>query len=134
MTDHTHSRLMICPCCGQDREIDNAVCAACGARQVGPALLPPDVLLPKLGFPIAALACVLVILIAFLAFWVFGHDAKVGRALAAYGLSEIPGLQAKLAAELGRSQDFLGALLDRDPKLLLYRIFSYDAYKAAIVI
>lgn len=82
----------------------------------------------------AALLCGAVILIAFLAFWLFGHNVKVGRSLVAFGLSEIPNLQARIAAELGQQQDFLSRMLGQDPKLLIYRIFWYDAYKAAIVI
>jgi hypothetical protein len=111
---------MICPCCGQTREIQSVVCAACGARQVGPALAQPDVLLPKLGLPIAALASAALIVTGFLALWLFGSDMKVGRAL--------------LVWTLGDGTEFTRKLLETDPKLLAARIFSFHAYKAALPI
>ncbi len=95
-------------------------CASCGARQVGPAMAPPDVLLPRLGLSIGALACVVLAVLAFLALWIFGNDAKVGRVF--------------LVWALGDGTRLTQSLLQADPKLPLYRIFNYDAYKAAFVI
>src|SRR5262245_3715889 len=79
---------MVCPCCGQLREISSPECASCGARQVGEPLAPPDVLLPKLGPAFAARACALVVIGTFLVFWIFGNDLKVGRALLVYVLGD----------------------------------------------
>jgi hypothetical protein len=110
---------MICPCCGESREISSNECAACGARQVGPALAPPDVLLPKLGPSFAALTCNILILIAFLLTWIFINDAKVGRVL--------------LVWTLGDGYEFTKSLLDADKSLPNYRIFAFDAYRLAFV-
>lgn len=110
---------MICPCCGQFRNIAAIECSACGARQVGEPLAPPDVLLPKLGLPLAAAFCVAIVVLAFLAVWIFGNDAKVGRVL--------------LVWALGDSTKLTHDLLQADPKLLRYRIFSYDAYRLAFL-
>src|SRR5262245_28289319 len=104
---------MICPCCGRNREISSTECASCGARQVGAPLAPPDVLMPKLGPSFAALACGLVIIIAFLLAWIFISDAKVGRAL--------------LVWALGDGYKLTQSLLKADSKLPYYRIFAYDA-------
>jgi hypothetical protein len=106
---------MICPCCGDSREISVPECASCGARQVGEPLAPPDILLPKLGPAFAALACALVVLVVFLAFWIFGNDMKVGRVL--------------LVSALGDGTKLTKSLLQADPKLPYYRIFSYDAFR-----
>lgn len=115
---------MPCPCCGQmrARQTDGALadCLACGARQVGPPLTPPDIMLPRLGLPFAAVACLLLSAVAFLALWIFGNDAKVGRALLVWALGD----GTKLTREL----------LAVDPKLPAYRIFAYDAYKAAFTL
>lgn len=106
---------MICPCCGQTREIAALECATCGARQIGQPLSPPDILLPKLGPSFSALACGLLVVVTFLCFWIFGNDMKVGRALVVWAL--------------GDATKFSQSLLQVDPKLPLYRIFSYDAYR-----
>lgn len=111
---------MICPCCGQTRETRSLECASCGARQVGPPLMPPDVLLPKLGLPLAAATCAGLIVAAFLALWLVGNDMKVGRVLLVYAL--------------GDSTEFTKELLRNNPKLMAYRIFSFDAYKAALIV
>jgi hypothetical protein len=111
---------MICPCCGRNRKIDSIECASCGARQVGPPLAPPDLLLPRLGLPGGALACAVLAVFAFLAFWIVGNDLKVGRAL--------------LVWVVGDGTEFTKSLLKGDPRLPLYRIFRYDAYKAAVTL
>lgn len=111
---------MLCPCCGQNRKTDSIECASCGARQVGPPLAPPDLLLPRLGLPGGALACAIFAVFAFLAFWIVGNDLKVGRALLIWAVSD--------------GTEFTKSLLKADPKLPLYRIFSYDAYKAAVTL
>lgn len=112
--------MMICPCCGQQREIKVRECASCGARQVGEPMAKPDILLPRLGMSIGALTCVGLAVAAFLALWIFGNDAKVGRVL--------------LVWMLGDGTRLTQSLLQADPKLPLYRIFNYDAYKSAFVI
>jgi hypothetical protein len=108
---------MICPCCGKHREISSIECSSCGARQVGEPLAPPDLLLPKLGPAFIALACGIVIVIVFIAVWISGHDLRVGRAL--------------LVALLGDGTKLTKSLLQVDPMLPYYRIFSYDAYRMA---
>lgn len=111
---------MICPCCGQNRKIHSIECASCGARRVGPPLAPPDLLLPRLGLPGGALACAILAVFAFLAFWIVGNDLKVGRAL--------------LVWAVGDGTEFTKSLLKADPRLPLYRIFRYDAYKTAVTL
>ncbi len=111
---------MVCPCCGQNRETVSLECASCGARQVGQPLTPPDVLLPKLGLPFGAMACAVLIVAGFLALWIFGNDMKVGRVF--------------LVWAVGDGAQFTKDLLTNDPKLLAYRIFSFDAYKAALLV
>lgn len=108
---------MICPCCGKHREISASECSECGARQVGEPLAPPDILLPKLGPAFIALTCGLLVIIVFLAVWVFGNDLRVGRAL--------------LVALLGDDTKLTQTLLRIDPRLPYYRIFAYDAYRMA---
>src|SRR5262245_2608114 len=106
---------MICPCCGDSREIDSSECASCGAKQVGPPLAPPDVLMPKLGPSFAALACNIFVLIAFLLAWIFMNDAKVGRVL--------------LVWAFGDGFELTKHLLETDKNLPYYRIFAWDAYR-----
>lgn len=111
---------MICPCCGQFREMAALACASCGARQIGEPLAPPSIILPRLGPALAAFACAIVIVVAFLAIWIFGNDMKVGRAL--------------LVSTLGDSVKLTQSLLKADPKLPYYRIFSFDAYRLAFIL
>jgi len=108
---------MICPCCGDSREIDSSECASCGAKQVGPPLAPPDVLMPKLGPSFAALACNIIVLIAFLLTWILIRDAKVGRVLLVWAFGD--------GLEMTRN------LLAADKNLPYYRIFAWDAYRLA---
>jgi hypothetical protein len=108
---------MICPCCGDSREIKSPECDSCGAKQVGPPLAGPDVLLPKLGPSFAALACGVLVLIVFLAYWILIEDVKVGRVL--------------LVWTLGDGFDFTRKLLEADAQLPYYRIFAFDAYRQA---
>jgi hypothetical protein len=108
---------MICPCCGKSREISSSDCAACGAKQVGPPLAKPEVLMPKLGPSFAALACSVVIMIAFLLAWILIKDAKVGRVL--------------LVWTLGDGYELTKELLKADANLPYYRIFTFDAYRLA---
>ena len=105
---------MICPCCGESREISSSECASCGAKQVGPPLAQPDSLMPKLGPSFAALACGVMIILAFLPLWVLDEDAKVGRVL--------------LVWTLGDGYDLTKKLLQADAHLPYYRIFTFDAY------
>lgn len=109
---------MICPCCGGNREISSSECVSCGAKQVGPPLARPDVLLPKLGPSFAALACGVVVIIAFLMAWIFIDDAKVGRVL--------------LVWMLGDGYELTKKLLEADAKLPYYRIFAFNAYDRAV--
>jgi len=108
---------MVCPCCGQEREIAAMSCDSCGARQVGPPLAPPDRLLPKLGPALVALGCAILVALVFLAAWIFSNDSKVGRAI--------------LVTVMGDGTKMTRSLLAADPKLLSYRIFAYDAYRQA---
>jgi hypothetical protein len=109
---------MICPCCGESREISSSECASCGAKQVGPPLAKPDVLLPKLGPSFAALACGAVVIIAFLLYWALYNDVRVGRMF--------------LVWTLGDGYELTKKLLEADAKLPYYRIFTFDAYLRAI--
>ncbi len=111
---------MICPCCGEVRLVSVMECSACGARQIGKPLAPPDVLLPKLGLSFAALACAALVVVTFLAVWVFGNDMKVGRVL--------------LVSLLGDGTKLTHSLLQADSKLPYYRIFSFDAYRLAFTL
>lgn len=111
---------MICPCCGDIRLISATECLACGARQIGKPLAPPETLLPKLGLPFAALTCAALVTLVFLAVWVFGNDMKVGRVF--------------LVTLLGDSTKLTHDLLLADPKLPYYRIFSFDAYRLAFLL
>ena len=108
---------MICPCCGESREISSFECSHCGAKKVGPPLARPDVLMPKLGPSFAALACGVMVIIAFILAWVLEHDAKVGRVL--------------LVWTLGDGYELTKKLLEADAKLPYYRIFAFDAYRLA---
>jgi len=92
-------------------------CRECGARQIGDPLAPPDVLLPRLGLSFAALACVSLVVMIFLIVWIFSNDMKVGRVL--------------LFGVLGDGTEFSKSLLKADPKLPVYRIFAFDAYRLA---
>jgi hypothetical protein len=108
---------MICPCCGESREISSTGCASCGAKQVGPPLAGPDVLLPKLGPSFAALVCGLVVISAFLATWILNDSLKVGRVL--------------LVWTLGDGYELTKKLIEADANLPYYRIFTFDAYRLA---
>ncbi len=110
---------MLCPCCGQSREINSPECASCGAKQIGPPLAPPDVLLPKLGPSMAALTCGFIVIIAFLLTWLLIDDAKVGRALLVWAIGDGSALTREL--------------LTIDSHLPRYRIFAFDAYRLAFV-
>jgi hypothetical protein len=105
---------MICPCCGESREISSSECASCGAKQVGPPLAKPDVLMPKLGPSFAALACGVMVIISFLLTWALINDIRVGRML--------------LVWTLGDGYELTKKLLEADAKLPYYRIFAFDAY------
>jgi hypothetical protein len=117
MANKPSQSLMVCPCCGKHREISSSECSSCGARQVGEPLAPPDFLLPKLGPALIALACGILVILVFLAVWIFGNDVRVGRVL--------------LVALLGDDTKLTNTLLQVDPKLPYYRIFRYDAYRLA---
>jgi len=106
---------LICPCCGNERAIAATECGGCGARQVGPPLAKPDHILPNLGPALLALTCSILVVAVFLLAWVFSNDSKVGRAL--------------LVTALGEGTKLTRSLLAADPKLPLYRIFTYDAYR-----
>jgi hypothetical protein len=108
--------MMICPCCGQSRQLESMVCS-CGARQVGAPLAPPEIRLPRLGPALVALAPPLLAVLVFGAFWIFGNDLKVGRVL--------------LVEALGENTSFTRDWLRIDPNLPSYRIFAYDAYRLA---
>jgi hypothetical protein len=105
---------MICPCCGESREISSSECAACGAKQVGPPLAKPDLLMPKLGPSFAPLACGVIVIIAFLLAWALDNDLRVARVL--------------LVWTLGDGYELTKKLLEADARLPYYRIFAFDAY------
>jgi hypothetical protein len=105
---------MICPCCGESREISSSECASCGAKQVGPPLAKPDILMPKLGPSLAALTCGVLVIISFLLTWALIEDLKVGRVL--------------LVWALGDGYELTKKLLEADARLPYYRIFAYNAY------
>lgn len=111
---------MICPCCGEVRQIASMECTACGARQIGEPMVQPDVLLPKLGISFAAMACAALVVLTFLFVWILSNDMKVGRVL--------------LIWAIGDATKFTAELLQNDPKLPYYRIFSYDAYRMAAML
>ncbi len=117
MNDKLRHDSITCPCCGHSREIKSYECNYCGARQVGPPLAPPEVMLPKLGPSFGALACAIIIIAGFLAVWILGNDMKVGRVMMVW----VFGDGIKITREL----------LEADPKLPYYRIFSFDAYRLA---
>jgi hypothetical protein len=75
--------------------------------------------MPKLGPSFGGLACGLLVVFAFLAVWVFGNDMRVGRVF--------------LVWAVGDGTEFTRSLLQVDPKLPYYRIFSYDAYRLAFI-
>jgi hypothetical protein len=114
MNNKTLRDSMICPCCGESREISSSECASCGAKQVGPPLAKPDVLMPKLGPSFAALVCGVIVIIAFLLTWALDKDMRVGRVL--------------LVWTLGDGFELTKKLLEVDAKLPYYRIFAFDAY------
>jgi hypothetical protein len=117
MTDGQVTRTMICPCCGVKRGLDAEICGACGARRVGEPLAPPDRLLPGFGPSFIALAIPLVVIIGFIAIWLLNNDLKAARAL--------------LVLTLGDEMILTRKLIEADPRLPFYRIFSYDAYRLA---
>lgn len=117
MNDKLQRDILTCPCCGSSREFKSSECSSCGARQIGPPLAPPDVLMPKLGPSFGGLACALLIILVFLSVWIFGNDMRVGRVF--------------LVWAVGDGMEFTRSLLQVDPKLPYYRIFSYDAYRLA---
>lgn len=108
---------MICPCCGENREISSLECGACGAKQVGPPLAKPDVLMPKLGPSFAALVCGVLIIIVFFLAWILENDTRVGRVL--------------LVWTLGDGYEFTKNLIEADSRLPYYRIFTFYAYRLA---
>ena len=120
MAEKSLPKTMICPCCGNTRETASTVCISCGARQVGEPLSPPDILLPKLGLSMISIGCAILIVVTFLVAWIFSNDMKVGRVLMVYAL--------------GDGTKLTQSLLQADPKLPYYRIFTYDAYKLAFML
>jgi hypothetical protein len=84
---------------------------------VGAPLVQPDIRLPGLGPAFQALTVVFLIIVAFLAVWLLGNDMKVARVL--------------LVMLMGESTTFTKSLLQFDPSLLQYRIFTFDAYRLA---
>lgn len=84
---------------------------------MGAPLAQPEILLPKLGLALAAFGLVCLVVSGFLAFWLFGGNMKVGRAL--------------LVWAVGDGFKFTRDLLAADPKLPYYRIFAWDAWRYA---
>jgi hypothetical protein len=73
--------------------------------------------LPKLGPALLAFSVICLIVVGFLAFWLFSNNMKVGRAL--------------LVTLLGDGYKFTHDLLAADAKLPYYRIFAWDALRGA---
>jgi hypothetical protein len=73
--------------------------------------------MPKLGPSFAALACGVVVIIAFILDWMLDKDAEVARVL--------------LVWTLGDGYELTKKLLEADAHLPYYRIFAYDAYRDA---
>jgi hypothetical protein len=117
MKSITDTELMICPCCGSSHETTHEACPTCQARAVGEPMLQPATKLPGLGPALTALIVAVVVVLAFVATWLLGNDMKVARVL--------------LVTALGESTTFTKSLLQLDPSLLQYRIFSFDAYQLA---
>ena len=108
---------MLCPCCGSPHELTAPECLACGARPVGEPLAKPDTLLPKLGPAMLAAGLVCLIVVGFLAVWLFANNMKVGRVL--------------LVTLLGDGYKFTKELLVADNHLPNYRIFAWDMSRLA---
>ncbi len=117
MKSNTEMELLICPCCGSSRPAQSAACASCQARSVGAPMLQPETKLPGLGPALTALLVALVVVVAFLATWLLSNDMKVARVL--------------LVSAFGTSTTFTKSLLQLDPSLLQYRIFTFDGYQLA---
>jgi hypothetical protein len=77
----------------------------------------PAILLPKLSLAMSAFGLVCLVVIGFLAFWIFSGNMKVGRALLFWAFGD----GFKLTKDL----------LAADPKLPYYRIFAWDAWRYA---
>ena len=108
---------MLCPCCGHTHAVNAPECPSCHARPVGEPLAKPAVMLPKLGPALLAFGVVCLIIVGFLAFWLFSNNMKVGRVL--------------LVTALGDGYKLTRDLLAADPKLPYYRIFAWDALRGA---
>lgn len=117
MNSNTESEEMICPCCGISNKSVNDECPNCHARAVGEPMVQPENKLPGLGPALTALIFALIILLGFVGTWLLSHDMKVARAL--------------LVMALGEGTKFSKTLLQLDPSLLQYRIFTFDAYQLA---
>ncbi len=117
MKSNTEMELLICPCCGSPRSPQPAACASCQARSVGAPMLQPEIKLPGLGPALTALLIALVVVVAFLATWLLSNDMKVARVL--------------LVSAFGANTAFTKSLLQFDPSLLQYRIFTFDGYQLA---
>jgi hypothetical protein len=70
--------------------------------------------MPKLGQSFAALACGVIVIIAFLLAWALDNDLRVARVL--------------LVWTLGDGYELTKKLLEADARLPYYRIFAFDAY------
>lgn len=108
---------MLCPCCGNPHELTAPECLVCGARPVGEPLAKPDILLPKLGPALLAAGLVCLIVVGFLAVWLFANNMKVGRVL--------------LVTLLGDGYKLTKELLAADNHLPNYRIFAWDMSRLA---
>lgn len=107
----------LCPCCGKPHDLAAPECLSCGARPVGPPLAKPDITLPKLGPAMLAVGLVCLIVVGFVAVWLFANNMKVGRVL--------------LVTALGDGYKLTKALLDVDNHLPNYRIFAWDMARLA---
>ena len=108
---------MICPCCGLQRVVEADSCQSCQARNVDAPMFQPLNKLPRLGAAWLALSVVIIAVLAFFVAWLLINDMKVLRVAA--------------VALLGDSTKLTTALLQGDPDLLRYRIYTFDAYRLA---
>lgn len=119
MKSNTELELMICPCCGISNKPENDECTNCHARSIGEPLVQPENKLPGLGPSLTAFIFAILTFLVFVGTWLLSHDMKVARAL--------------LVMALGEGTKFTKSLLQLDPSLLQYRIFTFDGYQLACI-
>ena len=117
MKNSTEIESFICPCCGNSRQTTIEICPTCLAQPIGSPMAQPENKLPGLGPALIALGMASIVLLAYIATWLLGNDMKVARVL--------------IVSLFGEGTKFTKSLLQLDPSLLQYRIFTFDAYQLA---